>query len=382
MKDFPNIVTQRLRAAAKPDVHPDADLLTAFVEKSLGQHESQDILKHLADCGDCRNVVALAFPEEVIDRSVPLAGRSAWTSWPLLHWGAAAACVVMVAVVGLHYRSNRASTPATILSSDTSAVRSDSPKAQIAENRAATLSQPVTQTPIDMRKKADADAASNQIAPAESANEGALEKKQLAPRDQLQSRSTSALAAQKTTPGEKEALKTMASAPPVNANAGTDALRFVPGRAKDESAPAAKAPMAMAGGLPNRQTAASSAMIARAATVPSNVTPRWILTSDGMLQRSLDSGRTWETILVASPGTFRALTANGFEIWVGGAKGSLYHSIDAGQHWMKVEPISADESLSADIIGIEFTDLLHGTLTTADQQTWITADAGHTWQKQ
>jgi len=154
--------------------------------------------------------------------------------------------------------------------------------------------------------------------------------------------------------------------------------------AKDESEPppAAKMKMSLAAGMPSKQMMASSAMIARAATIPANVTPRWTLTSEGMLQRSIDAGKTWETILDASPGSFRALTANGFDIWVGGARGALYHSIDAGQHWMRVQPLAAGESLTADIIGIEFTDLLHGTLSTADKQTWITADAGATWQKQ
>jgi photosystem II stability/assembly factor-like uncharacterized protein len=101
-----------------------------------------------------------------------------------------------------------------------------------------------------------------------------------------------------------------------------------------------------------------------------------------MLQRSIDSGKTWETILVASPGIFRALTANGFDIWVGGAKGSLYHSMDAGQHWMQVQPVADGTALTADITVIEFDDLLNGTLTTADGQRWTTADAGRNWTRQ
>ena len=35
---------------------------------------------------------------------------------------------------------------------------------------------------------------------------------------------------------------------------------------------------------------------------------------------------------------FRALAANDSDIWVGGAAGALYHSSDAGQHWIRVYP--------------------------------------------
>lgn len=363
MTELPNIVSRRLRSAASEAAHPDTDLLTAFAEKSLTQREQTDVLKHLAQCGDCREVVALALPEQIDAMPIkPVAGRSAWMPWPILRWGAAVACVVVVAAVGLHFRPT---------SQSSAALSSDAPIART--NAGAEIAATLTQAPPPTRSGLDAVSSSNPASPS-------LAKKQaIAPRDQFESRVKTEVAEQKATPTRKEADETTVLA---TGNAIGD-KQFVPGRAKDESAPAAaKANMALIGGLPNRQAMASSAMIARATTIPTNVTPRWTLTSDGMLQRSLDSGRTWETILVAGPGTFRALTANGFEIWVGGAKGSLYHSIDAGQHWMQVQPTSENESLSADIIDIEFTDLLHGTLTTSDEQIWFTADAGHTWQKQ
>jgi photosystem II stability/assembly factor-like uncharacterized protein len=113
----------------------------------------------------------------------------------------------------------------------------------------------------------------------------------------------------------------------------------------------------------------------------SGLFPRWTLTSDGTLQRSLDSGKTWETIPVSSQANFRALAANGLDIWVGGAKGALYHSSDAGQHWTQVRPIANGELLSSDIIGVEFPDPQHGTLSTSAQETWTTDDAGLSWQK-
>jgi Putative zinc-finger len=63
MEQIPKIVGQRLQAIAKPAVHPESDLLTAFAERSLGERERRQVLEHLAQCSDCRKVVSLSLPE-------------------------------------------------------------------------------------------------------------------------------------------------------------------------------------------------------------------------------------------------------------------------------------------------------------------------------
>ena len=113
-----------------------------------------------------------------------------------------------------------------------------------------------------------------------------------------------------------------------------------------------------------------------------NNSPRWTLSADGALQRSFDSGKTWQTIPVASNVVFRALAANDSDIWVGGAAGALYHSSDAGQHWTRITPVADGKSLSSDIVTVEFSDTQHGKVITADRETWTTSDAGNTWQRQ
>src|SRR6266852_4428956 len=102
MKQIPKIVQQRLQATAPAGVHPDPDLLTAFAEMSLNEHERNQVLQHLGQCADCRQVVSLAMPEIVAPSAIP--ARSPWLTWPMLRWGALAACVVVVsAAVTLHY---------------------------------------------------------------------------------------------------------------------------------------------------------------------------------------------------------------------------------------------------------------------------------------
>ena len=113
-----------------------------------------------------------------------------------------------------------------------------------------------------------------------------------------------------------------------------------------------------------------------------NLAPRWTLTWDGVLQRSLDSGRTWQTVPVATHLILRALAANGLDIWVGGKAGALFHSSDAGQHWTQVLPIANGQPFPGDIVGVEFSDGLHGKLTSSNHEIWVTSDAGQTWHKQ
>ena len=109
---------------------------------------------------------------------------------------------------------------------------------------------------------------------------------------------------------------------------------------------------------------------------------RWTISSDGQLQHSTDSGRTWQPVSVAEKASFRALSANGPDIWVGGAAGLLYHSADSGDHWTQVKPAANGSNLTADIAAIEFTDTRQGKITTANGEIWLTRDGGKSWSKQ
>jgi photosystem II stability/assembly factor-like uncharacterized protein len=108
--------------------------------------------------------------------------------------------------------------------------------------------------------------------------------------------------------------------------------------------------------------------------------PSWTISANGNLQRSIDSGKNWQTIPVADNTVIHALAANGSDIWVGGAAGALYHSSDAGQHWNQVKPAANGKLLTADIVTVEFDDVQHGKVTTANRETWTTSDAGSSWQ--
>jgi hypothetical protein len=111
MSDVPKIVHDRLRAAVATEAHPDADVLTAFAEQALSGAEREGVLRHLARCGDCRELVATGIPASVDATERPAgvgdetfvrrpSDRSqAWFVWPNLRWAALAASVVVVGSV-------------------------------------------------------------------------------------------------------------------------------------------------------------------------------------------------------------------------------------------------------------------------------------------
>jgi hypothetical protein len=352
MTEIPKIVGQRLQAMAEAGEHPDPNLLSAFAERALGKREQSQVLEHLSRCTNCREIVSLSVTE-VVDGVPVVAASSGWLSWPVLRWGAAVACVVVVgAVVTLHQKRQ----PRQIV-------------ATIAEVKPATEMQLPAPNDAIEKKAASREVPNSEAKAAFAAREGMSHQKPV----------TANLAA-----GNHAAAN---SSPVEMAVAGPSPSlpEVVPGRAKNAFAESRSAQAEKGTGLSRTETvevSAAAVSVASSAPIPANLAPRWTLSSDGTLQRSIDSGRSWETIPVSNKTTFRALAANGLDIWVGGSGGALFHSSDAGQRWTQVRPVANGEALTDDIIGVEFTDSLHGKLTSANEETWITADAGQTWQQQ
>ena len=61
--------------------------------------------------------------------------------------------------------------------------------------------------------------------------------------------------------------------------------------------------------------------------------------------------------------------------------GALYHSSDRGEHWTQVTPVAGGESLTGDIVGVEFADSRNGKVITSTRENWNTGDGGVTWHR-
>ncbi len=85
--------------------HPDASLLTGFIEQSLPKEMHARIMHHLGQCQNCRKVVVLATPD-VVPASAPIV-RIIPSRRPYyaLRWALATATMAIVAATGLLLRS-------------------------------------------------------------------------------------------------------------------------------------------------------------------------------------------------------------------------------------------------------------------------------------
>jgi len=425
MADIPKIARQRLQATAKAGVHPDPDVLTAFAEKSLGERERAQMLEHLARCADCREVVSLAIPELEPAHAAPARpAKSPSLRWPVLRWGALAACVVVVgAAVTLRHQKHETVGSLGALRQDVpvadaekysdearrSKTASDHMVAKIepqslpqtkrdianpsrrakqlgrSESALVNKKSPATpsemdQLTIDANASPAAKLAAAARVPAPLSKTADAEQQKDGPRDNLQGSAGKAGNEYAARASEAVTVEVTAAVPEV--------VEAAPGKAKDAKDSRSKAQsVAVAGvAVTTSGVRGSDALSMQGRDYAQlqnlvKLAPRWTLSSEGALQRSLDAGKTWESIPLGSRAVFRALSVLDSEIWVGGSGGALYHSSDAGQHWVQVKPTADGKSLTADIVGLEFTDARRGKLTTASGETWITADAGQSWQK-
>jgi len=149
MQDVPKIVRERLKRTTPAVNHPDADSLTAFVERSLPELEHDIVLEHLARCHDCRDIVALSVPEsEPVEVEAAAPARGQWLRRPAIRWAFVAAGIVAVASVGMvQYRRHEPAMVAEKLSAELKAPVSE-------KDQTATV--PVAPEPADKQERKEA----------------------------------------------------------------------------------------------------------------------------------------------------------------------------------------------------------------------------------
>jgi len=409
MEQLSKLIRQRLQARTKEDGrHPDPDLLAAFTDHLLGKAERVQVLEHLARCGNCRDIVSLATPDfEAGGGATQVVPSSGWLRGPILRWGGLAASIAVVTVaVTVPWLSRHSSPVSSTQSAQTDSrtnappVRMDEAADKLSVSVAASYRAAEADSVAARSKQAKFADRKKDVSNAKPSRASKVaESRSVFPAPQAAVPASPPLLAKSADEAQAQLKKEQASdmrlpvsneVSAVEAKAAPAELEIAPGKAKD--APSRNAQTALsrddARALSHRTMAGATSPQFADATSTKNaepatrgrIVPRWTLSSDGTLQRSLDSGRTWATIPVAGNSVFRALAAVGSDIWVGGSAGSLYRSMDAGEHWLQVKPASSGKVLTADIIGVEFTDANHGKLTTADEQIWTTTDAGQTWQ--
>ena len=424
MEQLPKIVRGRLAASPAVEQHPDPDLLTAFMEQSVTRRERAHVEEHISLCSDCRQIVSLAtadtspLTQAGQTRVHPLRTRAWWRS-PVLRWGAVAACMVAAAGLATSYfslKKSMLSSHADIQMAQQSTPPSSAPESVTQYQAKAEPAAPVfpaRKLRAAERSRKETGGAIYRLPPAGSriANQtpatpsiasradeydmAAVEKKAVPLRSSGSAAKESAASAM--TASRAPAPLAQKDSPKANDQLANSALGVNTSVQVSGAAPIAREETAVAGAQANKAEL-SKARVANGAAVKFSAkplpqvaattngmldfkTPHWTLSDKGLPQRSFD-GTTWEEVQVDHKSGFRALAAQGMEVWVGGNHGLLYHTTDLGMHWSSVVPVFGDQTLSADIVGIEFPNPQHGRLITGDGQSWVTADSGKTWTKQ
>lgn len=406
---------------ARTEVHPDADLLTAFAEHSLSPREQELMLAHLAACASCREVVALAGSPLVEPVPEPVRKRAIWET-PLFHWGAVAATLaVVIAAVSLGTREGRKSPTDAMLNETPSAVQTQSDK--VVAEAPAKLDQDAAaaNTPATTTKRAvhlqEQVRYERSASPAESKTNapavGGLVAGNAAPappppaaggiaRDKVAGSAANQVAdvfkderidlKQAPAAAPKVQQQTTPSADTAYAYKSDETLSITAqdgvAQMNSAAAPAANEAQAKKSMLAkSKEETARSRMVSpvgafhQVQPIQSAITgTEWQITNLGQLQRSFNRGGLWENML--SDHTFRSVAVVRDHIWAGGDSGTLYFSSDNGRTWNQVHVQSGNASLTGNILRMRFADDTHGSIDTSSGETWNTSDGGQTWQKQ
>ena len=101
-----------MSAKKQNEIHPDAEMLSAFAEQALGERGGREVFAHLAVCGRCRQIVSLASETASAEAETPAEGRHAvvrprtwWRGWGLALAPVAALAATAVVAVYVHERT-------------------------------------------------------------------------------------------------------------------------------------------------------------------------------------------------------------------------------------------------------------------------------------
>lgn len=363
MVKFPQFVLKRLSLRQGQSVdHPDADTLTSFGERRLNNRERREILAHLAQCPECRDVLALcsmAQPSEQVYSAWP--ERIHNRGWQHLRWAVPVAVACLL--IGIVRFPPQVSKPAPQLTAPVS--QTDSQPVAVAHNIPEPAKAPAAAQAPKIRRRLrelhlPPKATESVAAP--------VEPLAPAPPPNIIEPAMEAKTAATSLPIEEPAITTdrflsRQTVPPEAANpAPTEKMRF---------------------------EAMSKVFLPRIQSVPREKS-LWSLDASSRdaagaraaIQKSSDGGKTWQTIHVSNHARLYALSANGPNVWVGGARGALFHSADDGLHWTPVIVEDRDGRLSESIIGIE--DFGGNTIRLKVQSAagWVTNDRGLHWRRE
>ncbi|HET9399329.1 MAG TPA: zf-HC2 domain-containing protein [Candidatus Acidoferrales bacterium] len=422
--------------AATPDC-PDAEVIAAYLDRSLDADENARCEEHFANCSRCQEVLAALTASENIEAiSTTPATAAAAASAPqsrtfapiaeaetaprksVWRWLVPVAVAAAALILWIDLRPKPSSPPAE--------------NRQVASNAPAQVpaSEPATPTPAGP----GAESKTNQAAPANRKKDsqlqlngsidGSVAAKQKQPGSGGQATRSNAFGnASSASPQVAEALRdesafeksaiSNAMPTPLPLPGQTSAADQSAGRAGVAGAPAQ--PFALGGTRMSTQAQNSTVQSSRqdqaareqavspsartsgvigggelfgtnAATIlisPANGDMVWRIGPRGRIERSTDSGNTWRATPAGVTADLLAGSAPASGVvWIVGKSGTILRTTDGGAHWTQPKSPSFGSEQAPDWSSVVATDADHATISSLTGQSFITTDGGATWSPQ
>jgi Putative zinc-finger len=109
------------------------------------------------------------------------------------------------------------------------------------------------------------------------------------------------------------------------------------------------------------------------------VNPWWRVTKQGQLEKSFDSGRTWQTVFDENIAKFRAVASLDAVVWAGGDSGDFWSSTNGGKTWRRGVPNVDGHSPKGQVTKIALPNPATVIITTDAGETWTSTNGGLNW---
>jgi hypothetical protein len=407
MPELPEIVRSRLgqMTPGKPADHPDANLLAAFAERTLLERERATVVAHLAECADCRESLALACAAREPEVAA-VAGHA--TASPTRHWfqawrwvapSAVGCCVVAVAVqYGVRPPSPEKTLATAMVSSKAAPPVRDNLDAQLGPQAAdieklkvEKASKPVGQLLLAKKVKAVRQdglpqAAQDEKAANYSAAAASASIKETLPSTKVGAAQENISVKRAAPPALEASALRKDSEQAVSAPAAATSDAFLAQRGANAPANAGRVAESFSMAAPAPKAAAAGGLLKTLPAMPwamwsINASPGTLGHSAGVVERSMDRGKTWEAVPLSDRVSFRAVAVAGSHVWAGGSEGALFHSADGGSHWVQISVADEYGKLTGTIVSIDAGDISRVQITTSSGEAWISSDGGGRWKR-
>jgi Photosynthesis system II assembly factor YCF48 len=386
---------------------PDAELLAAYYAQALDEIDKERWETHFASCLRCQDTLSamatsepLGAEEQVeeplVPEAVPLAARPVVTKRPskgIPGWLiAAVAAAAVIAFLG--FRHSAEGTP-ELLQNTTHLSQQPAPVTSSANPSAATPTAGTgSHTPVPQAAEARlpksnkaAGAASN---PAINLQQAAQEPR--VPINPVLSSDINIDGITQAQSGQSNASAAAAGAQPVSGEnfmaaraAGSRAAATSSSVEVDQVAEAAQGKKTQVAAKPPtpvapEATAGAPTDLSLVTIFPSAGNALWRIGYGGHIEKSTDSGQSWQ---LQQSGVNTQLLAgsapNNVVCWVVGSSGTILRTTDGGAHWQKLPEPSQVGGALLDWTSVYATDASHAHIGSVDARHFATADGGQTW---